>query len=667
MDRYVEEFPKLSCPLPYVFLVFKVATQSENKMKRICAVVLLSLSVLPALAGTPIQAHKLLPSDGAAGDAFGISVALSGNLALVGAYSDSDNGDYSGSAYMFNVASGGQLRKLLPSDGAAGDFFGGAVALSGNLAVISAASDSPNGTYSGSAYIFDVTTGEQLYKLIPSDGGAIDHFGSGVALSGNLAVISAETDSPKGTYSGSAYVFDVTTGEQLYKLVPSDGATDDHFGCSVALSGNVALIGAFWDDDNGDGSGSAYVFDVTTGEQLRKLLAPDGAASDYFGDSVALSGNVALVGAWDDDNGDGSGSAYVFDVTTGEQLYKLVPSDGAAGDAFGSGVELDGKFALVGAHGDNSGYMFDVTTGEQLYKLLPSDGATGDRFGYSVGLNGNLALVGAFEDDDNGNGSGSAYVFAPDAPFLKLSTGSFNVVVPMGTTSYVTNFTVQNLSASNLVYQISTNASWLSVSPSSGSSSGEVDIITLDMDLSALGAGTHNGEIVITATNAENSPQVINVQLVLMADTIYVSASTGNDSASGFSWDTAKATIQAGVDALGMPGGTVLVSNGVYLLSSEVLIDKPLTLRSVNGPDETIIDAQWFSRCLNLENPSIVVAGFTFQSGFADGALGGAVFCSGSSLLINCVISGCTAWSGGGGVYGGVLKNCVVQNNGTLF
>ena len=114
----------------------------------------------------------------------------------------------------------------------------------------------------------------------------------------------AYRDNDKGTNSGSAYIFDVTTGNQLHKLTASDGAADDTFGRSVAISGNYAIVGANLDDDDGTRSGSAYIFNVQTGTQLHKLTASDAAANDHFGWSVAIDGNYAIVGAkYDDDGG----------------------------------------------------------------------------------------------------------------------------------------------------------------------------------------------------------------------------------------------------------------------------------------------------------------------------------------------------------------------------
>ena len=289
---------------------------------------------------------KLLASDGAADDQFGLSVSLSGNRALVGSRLDNDNGTNSSSAYLFDVTTGNLLQKLLAPDGAADDRFGFSVSLSGNRALVGSFLDDDNGTNSGSAYLFDVTTGNFLQKFTPPDGAEFDRFGTSVSLSGNRALVGSFGDEDNG--SGSAYLFDVTTGNLLQKLTAPDGAEFDRFGRSVSLSGNMALVGAYLDDDNGTNSGSAYLFDVTTGNLLQKLKASDGAADDRFGFSVSLSGNMALVGSrLDDDNGSNSGSAYLFDVTTGNLLQKLTPLDGAAVDQFGFSVSLSGNTALV--------------------------------------------------------------------------------------------------------------------------------------------------------------------------------------------------------------------------------------------------------------------------------------------------------------------------------
>jgi hypothetical protein len=261
-------------------------------------------------------------------------------------------------------------------------------------------------------------------KLLASDGATNEFFGYTVSLDGDTALIGAPTR--YSTDTGSAYVFTRTTGTwtQQAKLLASDGVTGDDFGRSVSLSGDTALIGAYYDDDNGEHSGSAYVFarTGTTWTQQAKLTASDGAADDWFGESVALDGDTALIGAHgDDNNGPGYGSAYVFTRTgtTWTQQAKLLVSNAAGG--FGCSVSLSGDTALIGVISEienetiyGSAYVFTRTgtTWTQQAKLFASDGAALDLFGTSVALSGDTALIGAENDNDNGFWSGSAYVFA---------------------------------------------------------------------------------------------------------------------------------------------------------------------------------------------------------------------------------------------------------------
>ena len=192
---------------------------------------------------------------------------------------------------------------------------------------------------------------DQEIKITAADAAQDDRFGRAVAISGNTALVGAWFDDDGSSNSGSAYLFDVTSGNQLAKLTPSDTTAGDRFGASVAISGNTALVGAYVNDD---GAGSAYLFDITTGNQIAKITATDAVSGDQFGVSVAISGNTALVGAYaDDDGGSNSGSAYLFDVTTGNQLAKLTAADAAANDWFGVSVAISGNMALLGANGDS--------------------------------------------------------------------------------------------------------------------------------------------------------------------------------------------------------------------------------------------------------------------------------------------------------------------------
>lgn len=389
--------------------------QAEESGRRASAEVLEPRRLLSA--ETWSQVARLTASDGTAHDLFGQSVAVNGSHALVGRPFD-DNGLGSGSAYLYDVATGQPIAKFKPDDAAARDRFGSAVALGENFALVGSPFDDDNGASSGSVYLFDLTTGSQVSKLKPIDGTAGDQFGSSVAVSGNIALIGSYGRSGSGTGSGSAYLFDVITGTQLSLLLPDDAAPGQGFGVSVSMSGTTALVGSYLDHDNGYHAGSAYLFDVTTGTQIAKLMPSDGAAEDWFGASVSVSGNTALVGSRnDDDNDRESGSAYLFDVITGQQTAKLKPADGAALDRFGFSVALSGNTAFIGSIGDDddgfgfgSTYVFDVTTFQQVTKLKPALGGGIGNFGCSIALVDGTAVIGAVGSNSSGS-SGRAYVF----------------------------------------------------------------------------------------------------------------------------------------------------------------------------------------------------------------------------------------------------------------
>ena len=280
------------------------------------------------------QLAKLIALDEAAGDQFGYSVAISGDLAIVGAWGD-DDGSASGSAYIFDRSTGwSQIAKLTASDAERGDEFGYSVAISGNLAVVGARLHRDGGSASGAGYVFDGSTGwDQVTKLTASDAAANDQFGTSVAISGDLAIVGAPGDRDDGPDSGSAYLFDGSTGwSQIAKLTASDAAAVDRFGTSVAINGDLAIVGAPLDDDGGPDSGSTYLFDASTGwSEVAELTASDAGRGDEFGYSVAISGDLAVAGArLDDDSGSSSGSAYVFDRSIGWNLVAKLTESGAA-------------------------------------------------------------------------------------------------------------------------------------------------------------------------------------------------------------------------------------------------------------------------------------------------------------------------------------------------
>jgi hypothetical protein len=380
-------------------------------------------------------------------DNFGVRLSISGNYAVVGAWRE-DNSDGnldSGVVYIFNVTTGALVHTLINPNAygtSAQDYVGGELSISGDYAIIGASNeDDASGIGSGKAYIFNVITGELLHtldNLNPYGTGQYDSFGKAVDISGNYAVVGVESeDSASGFNSGIAYIYNVTTGALLFTLDnPNayDTPAGDQFGAGVAVDGNYAIIGAVGEDDpngtDGQVSGKAYIFNVTTGALVHTLNNPNayGTASlDYFGSPVDISGNYAIVGAWQEDSAGGtiSGAAYIFNVTTGALVHTLLnpnPYGTNAGDRFGQAVTISGNYAVVGAvFEDDAGglqsgkaYIYDVTTGALVQTLdnpNPYGTSENDNFGSTVAISGNYLMVGAAAEDDAGVNSGKAYIY----------------------------------------------------------------------------------------------------------------------------------------------------------------------------------------------------------------------------------------------------------------
>ncbi len=380
---------------------------------------------------------KVAADDGAAFDYFGVAVDVSGDTAIVGAHRDDTlAGEDAGSAYIF-VLTGTtwtQQAKLTAPDGDEFDYFGGSVAIEGDIAVVGAgADDSQTAAEAGSAYVFmrTGTTWSLETKLSPPGASDQDYFGAWVSLSGETLVVGAYgDDSPAGISTGSAYVFvhSGTTWTFQAKLLANDGAADDYFGYTVAADGDTAVVGAWRaDTPGGTDAGAAYAFtrSGTSWTQESKLIATDGIPFANFGFWVDIAGDRALVGAPADDGAVGTdvGSAYTFVRSGGTwtQEAKLTASDGEAADQFGVSVALEADVALIGAMlddnalGGNAGaaYVFvrSGTTWIQRTKLTASDGGDQDRFGYAVAADPSAAIVSAYGDDTQvATDVGSAYL-----------------------------------------------------------------------------------------------------------------------------------------------------------------------------------------------------------------------------------------------------------------
>jgi hypothetical protein len=397
--------------------------------------------------GEAAEQAKLLASDGDSGDYFGGDVAIDNGVIVVGARSDQDSGQNSGSVYIFTADAQGaynQVQKLVANDGASGDNFGGAIAIDNGVIVIGASGNDGNGQDAGSVYVFSADMNgfySQSQKMIGIDVTATDYFGESVAIDNGAIVVGAFGDDDNGQTSGSAYVFTSDT-EGVFsfsqKLRASDGAAYDYFGGEVAIDNGVIVIGASGDDDNGLDAGSLFVFTADANgfySQSQKLTATDDTADDNFGASLAMDNGAIVVGAsFDDDNGTYAGSAYIFAADAlgaYSQVQKLTAGDAVAGDYFGRSVAIDNGVIVVGADGtDDKGldsgsvYIFAADAlgaYSQVQQQTADDGAISDYLGRSVAINNGLIVAGASWDDDSGVNSGSSYVISQSDNYALLA------------------------------------------------------------------------------------------------------------------------------------------------------------------------------------------------------------------------------------------------------
>lgn len=384
--------------------------------------------------------------DGATDDHFGDSVAVSGDIAVVGA-PDKTVGSAvgQGQAYIYvrSGASWSEQASLIASDGSSNDQFGYAVSADGDTVVVGAPMRSIGASlYQGQAYVYvrSGTTWSEQAKLVGSDGAKFDGFGFSVAVSGGTTVVGAlQKKVGTATTQGQAYVY-VRSGATWFeqaKLIGSDGARSDRFGFSVAVSGDTAVVGAPSKDVGataGQGQSYVYVRHGASWSEQAKLVGSNGAAVDRFGSSVAVSGDTAVVGAYLKDVGThrGQGQAYVFAraptaPASWVERTKLFGSDSMAGDSFGWSVAISADTIIIGARGkevgghkaQGQGYVYTRSGASwaERQRLVASDGAVGDVFGASVAISGGTIMVGASRHKVVSEGQGQAYVFfRPTAP-----------------------------------------------------------------------------------------------------------------------------------------------------------------------------------------------------------------------------------------------------------
>lgn len=331
-----------------------------------------------------------------------------------------------------NCDGNGNISEYLPvvdPAAAIGDAFGSSIAISGDYSIIGAPTDdvgANNNQGSASIFQFNGTGWVFIQKLTDATGSANDQFGISVSISGNYAIVGAWQDAigaNAGQGSASIYRFNGTSWVLMQKITDATGTADDSFGCSVTISGNRAIVGAFFEQVGANtvqGSASIYQFNGTTWVLMQKITDAAGVAGDRFGYSVSLSGNYAIIGApgYDLDPAFGYvdfGAAHIYQYNgTNWVSMQKIQGTGSTGDWFGVSVSIDGSYAIVGAYQSDLSqnkpdqgaaviFRYDGNSWVMTQTMYNMDGKPYDKFGNSVAISGDYAVVGIYNHDSGSN------------------------------------------------------------------------------------------------------------------------------------------------------------------------------------------------------------------------------------------------------------------------
>ncbi|MEZ6164507.1 MAG: GC-type dockerin domain-anchored protein [Phycisphaerales bacterium] len=420
-------------------------------MKLVLMLMATSTLTMSVLAGPVTEDFKIMPLDLAQDDRFGISIDADEGIAAIGSRLHDGPALNSGAVYLYDTSTGAQIRKVLVPDSSQGSGFGNAVAIEmsslTHYLLVGKEQDRDEGIDAGAVYVFHADTGAFLYKIRTPDGGG-SKFGATIAIEGNIAVIGAPESSVNGSRSGRAFIYDLSSGALLHTLEAQTPQSNALFGCSVDISDGLVIVGARRETPNGPNSGSAYVFNAQSGLMLSRFTAPDNEMGDQFGNAVAIEFPIAIVGALaEGENGANAGAAYVYcldEPTKPMMTQKLIAPDGAPGDEFGVDVDLQPfkttYFAVVGSWKSDVGevdtgaaYRFELLEDGSLFsfeKLIASDANEDAFLGQSVvlGINGRV-FSGAPDENTNFPNAGSVYVYAgfrPLCPADLNNDGSLN-------------------------------------------------------------------------------------------------------------------------------------------------------------------------------------------------------------------------------------------------
>jgi len=359
-----------------------------------------------------IVEQKIQASNKALNDYFGHSISTNNNKTIVGTYGKDTQ---TGAAYIF--ANNTEVQEIQASDGSTFDQFGWSVAIKNNIIVVGADKNDSN---KGAIYIFNYNgSWTETQKIIASDDTYNSSFGYSVAID-DVIVVGANGDDESGSNAGAAYIFNYNGNEwiETQKIVSNDIEASDNFGESVAISNDIIVVGAYNEGENIEGA--AYIFRLS-GEvwvQEQKLQSSSMGNSYYFGNAVDIDNDIIIVGSYSD-GGFSAGAVYIFRLS-GEvwiEEQKLESSDIAPSDNFGWSVAIEDDIIIVGAKNETSltgaAYMFryNGSTWIEEQKIVATDKETNDLFGQSVSIHNDFLAIGAHQESTGFYRAGSAYFY----------------------------------------------------------------------------------------------------------------------------------------------------------------------------------------------------------------------------------------------------------------
>lgn len=518
------------------------------------------------------------------GDLFGSTVAVSGTRAVVGAA----NGVFTGTghAFAYDLSGPAPVATFLPNPRTS-NAFASAVAISGSRVVAGAYIDSfaPTGNGAGIVYIFDLagtTPGTPALQLNNPAPATSDFFGYAVAISGNRVVVGAHQDDTGGTNTGTAYVYDLTSGTPTVPVFTLNNPTpvdNDNFGIAVAIDGTRVVVGATGDDTGATDAGSAYVFDLSSGTPTVPITLNNPAPldGDKFGNAVIVSGTrVAVAAALDDAGAADAGTVYAYDMTAGPSpAATLLNPAPAANDQFGASLAVAAGTLLVGAPLDDAtatdggtAYVFDIGGATPSVALATLDNptpATGDKFASSAGISGTIGILGAPNDDTLLLDKGAAYIYGLERPEIAVSQPAATNIVDGGTkncgnvrigepSSFV--FTLRNTGTSDLsgisLTKNGAHATDFNITATPPELVGPGGSTTFTVQYNPTGSGTRTAALHIASNDFDENPFDINLIGLAFSVTEDFDGDGMNDwaefqlAAQGFDWRLSQPALVSG-------------------------------------------------------------------------------------------------------------------------